>query len=73
MVTLTFCSTISDDLEEGKFTGNPEGVMKEAVSMKKINNKKMISVIEDMLKLALILCFDFKSITSTSWALGEGL
>lgn len=63
MVTLTFCITISEDLDEGKLTGNPDGVIKEAVSMKKINNRKMMSVIEDMLKLALILCFDFKSIT----------
>jgi len=34
---------------DGKFTGKPEGVMKEEVSMKKINNRKIISVIDDML------------------------
>tara|TARA_R110002020_G_scaffold174650_2_gene366150 strand:+ start:197 stop:346 length:150 start_codon:yes stop_codon:yes gene_type:complete len=34
---------------EGKFTGNPEGVMKEDVSIKKINNRKIMSVIDDML------------------------
>ena len=62
IVTLTFCITISEDLEEGKFTGSPEGVINEAVNMKKIKSRKMMSVIEDMLKLAFTLCFDFKSI-----------
>ena len=61
MVTLTFCITISEDLDDGKFTGKPEGVMNEAVSIKKINNRKMISVMDDMLKLGFTLCFDFKS------------
>ena len=36
--------------------------MNDAVSMKKINNRNMMSVIDDMLKLAFTLCFDFKSI-----------
>ena len=36
-------------LLDGKFTGNPEGVTKEAVNMKNMSNRKIISVIEDML------------------------
>jgi hypothetical protein len=36
-------------LLEGRFTGKPEGVIKVEVSMKKINNRKIISVIDDML------------------------
>ena len=51
-----------EDAAVGKFTGKPEGVIKEAVSMKKINNRKTISVIEDMLKDDSTLCFDFISI-----------
>ena len=62
MVTLTFCNTISEDFEEGRFTGRPDGVMKDAVNMKKIKSRNMMSVIDDMLKLAFTLCFDFKSI-----------
>jgi len=56
--------TISEDFDEGKLTGRPEGVMKDAVNMKKIKSKKMMSVIEDILKLAFTLCFDLKSIIS---------
>jgi len=43
---------------EGRFTGSPEGVMKEEVSMKKINNRKIISVMEDMLNDDSTLFFD---------------
>jgi len=46
----------------GKFTGKPEGVIKEAVSMKKINNRNTMSVIEDMLNEESTLCFDLISI-----------
>jgi|TARA_B110000967_G_C18685974_1_gene460548 hypothetical protein len=50
--------TIAEDLEVGRLTGRPEGVMKEEVSMKKINNKKTISVIDDILKVASTLYFE---------------
>tara|TARA_B110000027_G_scaffold80351_1_gene85563 strand:- start:1627 stop:1818 length:192 start_codon:yes stop_codon:yes gene_type:complete len=50
--------TIAEDLEVGRLTGSPEGVMKEEVSMKKINNKKTISVIDDILKVASTLYFE---------------
>jgi hypothetical protein len=53
---------MSDVSLEGKFTGSPEGVMKEDVNMKKINNRKMISVIDDILKEASTLCLDCKAI-----------
>ncbi|ERM83262.1 hypothetical protein P872_16420 [Rhodonellum psychrophilum GCM71 = DSM 17998] len=43
---------------EGRFIGKPDGVMNEEVSMKKINNRKMMSVIDDMLKLDSILFLD---------------
>ena len=46
---------MAEDLEVGRLTGSPEGVMKEEVSIKKISNKKTMSVIEDMLKLGLTL------------------
>jgi hypothetical protein len=39
-------------LLEGKLTGNPEGVTNEAVSIKNINNRNIMSVIDDMLKAA---------------------
>jgi hypothetical protein len=42
----------------GKFTGNPEGVIKDAVSIKKINNRNIISVMEDMLNAVSTLCLD---------------
>jgi hypothetical protein len=47
------------DLLEGKLTGNPDGVMNDDVNIKKINNKKIISVIEDILKAGSTLCRDF--------------
>jgi hypothetical protein len=62
MVTLFFCITIFEAAAEGKFTGKPEGVIKEDVSIKKINNKNTISVIDDMLKLASTLCLVLISI-----------
>ncbi len=43
---------MAEDLEVGRLTGSPEGVMKEEVSIKKISNKKTISVMEDILKVA---------------------
>jgi hypothetical protein len=49
---------MADDLEVGRLTGSPEGVMKEEVSIKKISNKKTISVMEDILKVASILYFE---------------
>lgn len=71
MVTLTFCITISEDLDEGKLTGRPEGVIKEEVSMKNINSKKMMSVIEDILKLAFTLCFDLKFTVFSVLVIGQ--
>jgi hypothetical protein len=59
MVTLTFCITIFVDLLEGKLTGNPEGVMKDEVSIKNINNRNIISVMDDMLKAGSTLCLGF--------------
>jgi len=43
---------------EGKFTGKPEGVIKEDVSIKKINNRNIISVMEDILNAESTLCLD---------------
>jgi hypothetical protein len=63
MVTLFFCITIFETAAEGRFTGSPEGVIKEAVSIKKISNKNTMSVIEDMLKFASTLCLVLISIT----------
>ena len=57
-VTVTSCKTISEVSLEGKFTGNPDGVMKEEVSMKKINNRKIMSVMDDMLNAGSTLFFD---------------
>ncbi|VXD11741.1 conserved hypothetical protein [Marinoscillum sp. 108] len=64
MVTPTFCITISELRLEGTFTGSPDGVMKEAVSIKKINNRKIISVIDDILKAASTLCFELRFISA---------
>jgi hypothetical protein len=50
--------TIAEDLEVGRLTGSPDGVMNEEVSMKKINNKKTISVIDDILKVESTLYFE---------------
>ena len=49
-----------DVLLDGKLTGKPEGVTKFEVSMKKISNRKMMSVIDDMLKSGLILFLERK-------------
>ena len=49
---------MAEDLEGGRLTGSPEGVMKEEVSIKKISNKKTISVMEDILKVASTLYFE---------------
>ena len=54
---------MDEEAAAGKFTGNPEGVINEAVNMKKINNKNTISVMDDMLKFDSTLCFDLISIT----------
>ncbi|GAB3336812.1 hypothetical protein GCM10027429_20540 [Marivirga atlantica] len=51
-----------DALLVGKLIGKPEGVIKEEVSMKNINNRNMISVIDDMLKAGSTLCLDFNDI-----------
>lgn len=48
-------------LLEGRSTGKPEGVIKLEVSIKKISNRNMISVMDDMLKVASILLLDFKA------------
>jgi hypothetical protein len=47
---------------EGRLTGSPDGVIKEEVSIKNISNRNIISVIEDMLKLASILFLDCSAI-----------
>jgi hypothetical protein len=60
MVTLIFCITMVDDLLVGKLTGKPVGVTKLEVSMKNISNRKIMSVIEDMLKSGLILFLERK-------------
>ena len=49
-----------DVLLDGKLTGKPEGVTKLEVSIKKISNRKMMSVIDDMLKSGLILFLERK-------------
>ena len=49
---------MAEDLEVGRLTGSPEGVMKEEVSIKKISNKKTMSVMEDILKVASNLYFE---------------
>ena len=46
----------------GSVTGRPDGVMKLLVSMKNINSRNIISVIDDILNAALTLCFDLRSI-----------
>jgi hypothetical protein len=55
--TVTSCITISEVALEGKLTDRPDGVIKEEVSIKNISNKKMMSVIEDMLNAASTLFF----------------
>lgn len=51
----------------GKFTGNPEGVTNDEVSIKKISNKNITSVMEAMLKAGSTLFFDRKFMTSRFW------
>jgi hypothetical protein len=46
----------------GRFTGKPEGVTNEAVSMKKINNRKIRSVMEAMLNATSTLFLVFRFI-----------
>lgn len=67
MVTLTRCITIVELLLDGRFTGNPDGVTNEAVSIKKISSRKMISVIDDMLNAACTLCLEFRFIVFDYW------
>lgn len=57
-VTETFCTSIVLALLAGKFTGRPLGVMNEDVSIKKINNRKIKSVMDAMLKDASTLFLD---------------
>jgi len=61
-VTLFFCKEMLVAAAEGRSTGKPEGVIKEDVNIKKINNRNTMSVIEDMLKAESTLCFDLISI-----------
>jgi hypothetical protein len=49
-------------LLEGRFTGSPDGVINEEVSMKNINSRKIMSVIEDILNPESTLNLDFKLI-----------
>lgn len=51
-----------EEAAAGKLTGKPEGVMKEDVSIKNINNRNTMSVIDDMLKFDSTLSFDLISI-----------
>ena len=45
-------------LLDGRLIGKPDGVINEAVSIKKINNRNIMSVIEDILNIELTLCLD---------------
>lgn len=65
MVTEVFCITIFDFLAEGKLTGSPDGVINELVSIKNISNRKITSVIPDILKEESILCFDSNGIITS--------
>ena len=56
MVTLTRCIIMVELLLDGKLIGKPDGVIKVDVNMKKINNRKIISVMDDMLKDEITLC-----------------
>lgn len=62
MDNVFFCITMVEEAAVGKFTGKPEGVTNDAVSIKNINNRNTMSVIDDMLKEASTLCFDLISI-----------
>jgi hypothetical protein len=46
------------DLLVGRFTGNPDGVTNDDVSMKNTSNRNIKSVMDAMLKLASILLLD---------------
>ena len=50
-----------DEALLGRLTGSPEGVMKDDVSMKKINSRKIMSVIDDMLNAISTLFLDFNA------------
>jgi len=63
IVTVTFCNTVFEVLLVGRFTGKPDGVTKLEVSIKKINRRNIMSVMEDILNPASILFFDFRSIS----------
>jgi hypothetical protein len=63
MVTLTRCITILEVLLEGKFTGSPEGVTNEEVSIKKMSSRKMMSAIDEKLKDVSILCLESRFIS----------
>jgi hypothetical protein len=56
-VTEIFWTSILLALLDGKFTGRPEGVTKDDVNMKKINNKKIRSVMDAMLNEGSTLFF----------------
>ena len=55
----------------GRFTGKPEGVTKEDVNMKNINNKNIKSVIEAMLKAGSTLFRACKSMISGVLVAGQ--
>src|SRR5690554_116050 len=62
-VTVTSCMMMSEVSLDGKLTGKPDGVIKEEVSIKKISNRKITSVMDDMLNTDSILFFVCKAIT----------
>jgi hypothetical protein len=70
-VTDTFCTSIVLALLVGKFTGRPEGVTKEEVSIKNISNKKIRSVIEAMLKAESTLFLVCKFMTTSVLVTGQ--
>ena len=55
----------------GSFTGKPDGVMKLLVSIKNINSRNIISVIDDILNAALTLCFDLRSMFTLALATNQ--
>lgn len=55
----------------GNFTGRPDGVIKLLVSIKNINNRNIISVIDDMLNAALTLSFDLRSMSTLALAANQ--
>ncbi len=50
-------------LLDGRFTGKPEGVINVDVNIKKINNRNIMSVIEDMLNVVSTLCLLCKAMS----------